>query len=58
MLPLRRVLHNWEVMEAAVEKGDKMTLCITGGAAPVVTDYALRWIFFNGLILDFQKMYH
>lgn len=22
------------------EKGDKMTLCITGGAAPVVTDYA------------------
>lgn len=40
------------------EKGDKMTLCITGGAAPVVTDYALRWIFFNGLILDFQKRYH
>ena len=35
-----------------------MTLCITGGAAPVVTDYALRWIFFNGLILDFQKRYH
>lgn len=30
------------------EKGDKMTLCITGGAAPVVTDYAyevdfLQW---------------
>lgn len=30
------------------EKGDKMTLCITGGAAPVVTDYAyevdsLKW---------------
>ena len=40
------------------QKGDKMTLCVTGGAAPVVTDYALRWIFFNGLILDFQKRYH
>lgn len=40
------------------QKGDEMTLCVTGGAAPVVTDYALRWIFFNGLILDFQKMYH
>ena len=48
VLPLKRVLHNWEVMEAAVEKGDKMTLYITGGAAPVVTDYAyevdfLQW---------------
>ena len=37
------------------EKGDKMTLCITGGAAPVVTDYALRWIFFNGLIWTFRR---
>lgn len=30
------------------QKGDKMTLCVTGGAAPVVTDYAyevdfLKW---------------
>lgn len=27
------------------EKGDKMTLCITGGAAPVVTDYAYEMDF-------------
>ena len=29
------------------QKGDKMTLCVTGGAAPVVTDYAYE--------LDFLK---
>lgn len=28
------------------QKGDKMTLCVTGGAAPVVTDYAYEVDFF------------
>ena len=41
------------------QKGDKMTLCVTGGAAPVVTDYAYELDFLKwALILDFQKRYH
>ena len=47
------------------QKGDKMTLCVTGGAAPVVTDYAYEldflkwpdfWTFRRGITSHFFSL--